>query len=183
MLQKDDDETYSDNYKMNPGFHVGATMDFSLSDLLSIETGLLLTTKGVKIEEEEMGFKISGKGNLYYLDIPITVKLGYDLGGAKIYGAIGPYVGMGLSGKTEATFSYQGSEETESEDVSWGSGDTDDLKRLDVGLTFGGGVEISAIQIGVSYDLGMSNISAYTDYGTSSKNRVLKFSIGYRFGM
>ena len=184
MLEKDDDDTYSNDYKMNPGFHIGATVDLPFNDFLSFESGLLLTTKGMTYEDEIMGVDVSAKANLYYLDIPLTLKASYDLSdGLKMFGAVGPSVGVGLSGKMKVTAEYQGETETEEEDIKWGNDeDNDDLKRLDLGLTFGGGVEINAIQIGISYDLGLSNISAYQDYGATSKNRVLKFSVGYRFG-
>ena len=183
MLEKDDDETYSNDYSMNPGFHIGLTVDVPFNDFLSFEPGLLLTTKGMKYEDEIMGADVTAKANLYYLDIPLAIKASHDLGdGLKMYGAVGPYVGLGLSGKVKATVEYQGDKETEEEDVEWGSDEDEDyLKRLDLGLTFGGGVEINSILIGISYDLGLSNISAYQDYGTTSKNRVLKFSVGYRF--
>jgi len=183
MLEKDDDDTYSNDYSMNPGFHLGFTVDVPFNDFLSFEPGLLLTTKGMKYEDEIMGVDIKAKANLYYLDIPLTIKASHDLGGGlKMFGAVGPYVGLGLSGKVKATAEYQGEKETEEEDVEWGSDeDEDDLKRLDMGLTFGAGVEINSILVGISYDLGLSNISAYQDYGTTSKNRVLKFSVGYRF--
>jgi hypothetical protein len=183
MLEKDDDDTYSNDYKMNPGFHIGGTVDVPISDILSFESGLLLTTKGFKYEEEEMGISIKAKANLYYLDIPLTLKASHELSeGLKIFGAVGPYVGIGLSGKIKATVEYQGDEETDEEDVKWGSDeDNDDLKRLDMGLTFGGGVEINAIMLGISYDLGLANISSYQQDGATSKNKVLKFSVGYRF--
>lgn len=183
VFEKDDGETYSNDYSMNPGFHLGLTVDVPFNDFLSFEPGLVFTTKGMKYEEEEMGFEIKAKANLYYLDIPLTIKASHDLGGGlKMFGAIGPYLGMGLDGKVKTTVKYLGEEETEEEDLKWGNDkDEDDLKRLDMGLTFGGGVEINSILIGISYDLGLSNISAYQDYGTTSKNRVLKFSAGYRF--
>ncbi len=44
-------------------------------------------------------------------------------------------------------------------------------------LTFGAGIEINAIQIGISYDLGLANISIYNDNGHKVNNRVLKFSV------
>ncbi len=187
MLIKDDDETYSDDFKMKPGFHVGAMAEFPLSEIFSFETGLFLSTKGYKISEEEtlMGetLKMETKANLLYLDIPLTAKATFDLGGAKIYGVFGPYVGMGLSGKGKEEVTYDGETETEEEDVEWGSDkEKDDLKRLDFGLTMGGGVEINSIQIGLTYALGLANISSYTDYGTKINNRVLGLSVGYKFG-
>ncbi|NLO51930.1 MAG: PorT family protein [Bacteroidales bacterium] len=183
MLEKDDDETFSDDYKMNPGFHIGLSVDIPFNKSLSLEPGLLLTTKGMKYEDDYLGVDISAKAILYYLELPLTIKASQDLGGgSKIFGAVGPYVGLGLSGKVMATAEYQGQEETEEEKVKWGNDkDKDDLKRLDMGLTFGAGVEISSILIGISYDLGLSNNSPYQDNGATSKNRVLKFSIGYRF--
>lgn len=183
MLAKDDDYDSSDELKMNPGFHAGATMDFPLTDLLSLETGLLFTTKGMKLDEEFLGMKVTANTNLFYLDVPVTLKAKYNLGSVKIYGAIGPYVGMGLFGNVKGTVEYQGEKETDTEDIRRGSDENeDDLKRLDTGLTFGGGFEVGVIQIGISYDMGLSNISAYTENGATIKNKVLKFSLGYRFG-
>ncbi len=183
MLNKNDDVTYSDDYKMNPGFHFGATVDVPLINFLSFESGLFCTTKGMKYELEVMEANITATTNLFYLDVPLTLKASYGLGGIKVFGNVGPYFDFGLSGKIKATAEYQGEKTTEKEDVKWGNDEEEDnLKRLDMGLTFGGGVEINSIMIGISYDLGLSNISPSQDNGTKIKNRVLKFSVGYRFG-
>ncbi len=181
------DDTYSDDLKMNTGFHVGATAEFPITELFSFESGLLLSTKGLIMREEETivgeSIKMEGRINLFYLDIPLTAKASVDLGGAKIYGTFGPYIGMGLSGKTIAELTTMGATVTNEEDIKWGSNENeDDFKRLDFGLTMEAGVEISSIQIGLSYGLGLANISPITDYGTKIKNRVLGISVGYKFG-
>jgi hypothetical protein len=182
VLEKDDDGTYSDDYKMNPGFHVGGAIDVPISEVFSFESGLLLTTKGFQIEEEDMGFILKGKANLYYLDIPLTLKASYALlEGVKIFGAVGPYVGIGLSGKTKVSYEFMGEEESQEENVEWGSDEENNLKRLDMGATFGGGIEINSIMLGISYDLGLANISPNQDNGRTIKNKVLKFSVGCRF--
>jgi opacity protein-like surface antigen len=187
ILLKDDDDTYSNDFKMKPGFHVGATAEFPLTKMISFETGLLLSTKGYKTSEEEtyMGetYKYEEKINLFYLDIPLTAKASFDLGGVKIYGVFGPYLGMGLSGKYKYEETYDGETDSEEEDIEWGSDeDNDDLKRLDFGLTLGAGVEIKSIQIGLTYDLGLANISTDNDNGYKGNNRVLGISVGYKFG-
>ena len=176
MLIEDEDETMSDEFSMKPGFHVGGFIDYSLSDFLSVEASLLLNTKGFKWEDGDYIMKFK----LLYLDIPIALKASYNLSdNLTMYGAVGPYLGIGLSGKAESE--YDG--ETDEENIEWGNNeDEDDLKRFEFGATFGGGVEIGAIQVGISYDLGLANISSYTDYGSTIKNRVLKFSVGYKFG-
>lgn len=187
MLIKDDVETYSDEFEMNPGFHLGVTADFPISDVISFETGLLLSTKGFKISEKEtiMGetYEIKNKLNLFYLDIPLTAKAMFDVGGAKIYGTFGPYIGVGLSGKSKFEMTFNGETESDEETIEWGSDENEsDIKRLDFGLTAGAGVAINAIQFGLSYGLGLANISPFTEGGTSVKNRVLGISVGYNFG-
>lgn len=187
ILMKDDEGTYSDDYKMNPGFHIGATAEFSLSEIAAFETGLLLSTKGFKSSEKETfggeTFESKITANLLYLHIPLTAKAYFNVGGAKVYGALGPYIGMGLSGKTKSEETIDGETESEEEDVEWGSDEEqDDIKRLDYGLTAGAGVEINSILIGVSYDFGLANISSNKQGGTKISNRVLGISVGYSFG-
>ena len=187
MLMKDDDNTYSDDYKMNPGFHFGPTIQFPITEMFSFETGLLLSTKGYKHSEKD-GFagekqKQEGKLNLYYLDIPLTAKASFDMGGVKIYGVFGPYLGMGISGKSKIEITENGETETEEHDVNFGSDEAeDDLKGLDYGLTTGAGIELKSIAIGITYNLGLANISINTGGGFKINNRVLGISVGYKFG-
>jgi hypothetical protein len=186
MFTKDDAGNNNNGIKMKPGFQAGATGEFPVTAMLSFETGLLLSTKGFKMNEKEtiMGeaWEVKGKINLYYLDIPLTAKASFDVGGAKIFGVFGPYLGMGLIGKTKSELTVGGETETSKDDVEWGSGDNDMLKRLDFGLIAGAGIELNAIQIGLNYGLGLANISSYTDEGTKIKNRVIGISVGYIFG-
>ena len=92
MLIKNDMDTYSDDFKMNPGFHIGATIEFPISNILSLGTGLLLDTKGFKTKEEGQDWVEKEKLNLYYLDIPIVLKVLHDFeSGIKVYGVVVPY--------------------------------------------------------------------------------------------
>jgi hypothetical protein len=183
MFMKDDEDTYSDDYKMNPGFHVGPTAEFPINDMLSFEAALLFSTKGFKIDQEQSGFVYKGTVNCYYIDLPLTAKATFNVGGLKIYGALGPYVGMGLSGKVKSEVSYGGDTQKDTETLDWGSdADNDDFKRLDFGVTAGAGIEISSIRIGVTYGYGLANISPDTEGGNKINNRVLGVSVGYKFG-
>ncbi|MGM0408401.1 MAG: porin family protein [Bacteroidota bacterium] len=182
MLEKDEDGTYSGDYQMNSGFHAGVSMDFPILEMISFETGLLLNTKGFRITEEEEGVDVTAKAKFYYADIPLTFKVSGEVSeGVKLFVLGGPYIGIGLSGKVTAEGSEEGYSVSIDEDINWGSGEEDDLKRLDYGITAGAGLELMGIQVGLSYDFGLANVSAYTDYGTTLNHRVLKFSIGYRF--
>lgn len=183
---EDDVETYSDDFEMNPGFHVGVTANFPLAGIVSFETGALLSTKGYKYTFEETfegeSSKYDLKMNLLYIDIPLMAKANVDVGGAEVFGALGPYVGVGLSGKYKGETTIMGEKETLEEDVSWGSDEDDDLKRLDYGLMAGIGVEVSNIQLGVYYAYGLANISTMDENGFHMSNRVLSVSAGYLFG-
>ncbi len=187
QLWKSDDEKLSDEFKLKPGFHVGILIQAPKSGLVSFEGGIILSTKGfvTKTEETYMGDKYTSKFsmNLYYLDIPLMVKFSFEVGEVIIFFETGPYIGIGLSGNMKSRITYQGEEETDKENIEWGSDDDDWFKRLDYGATFGVGVVLfEALQLGVHHDLGLANISSYTDDGALIKNRVYRFTVGYRFG-
>jgi hypothetical protein len=169
---------WSDDFKMKPGFHIGATAEFKLTEIFSFETGLLLTTKGYKMERERFFMDTyESEVNFLYLDIPLLTKASFDIGDTRIYGVFGPYLGIGLSGKGESKAGPNEKETVLFEyDVEWGR----DFKRTDFGLTLGAGVELNSIQIGLTYSLGLANI--YLENGETQKHRVLGISLGYRLG-
>ncbi|MFA6270564.1 MAG: porin family protein [Candidatus Paceibacterota bacterium] len=169
LLSKSDAHTA--DLKAIVGFHIGGTAEFEITDMFSFETGLFLMTMGCKNEGELVDYKT----NLLYLNIPITAKARYELDNFSLYGLFGPYIGLGLSGKYKA--------DDNSEDIKWGSGDSDDMKRLDYGLTIGAGIEYKAFMAGLSYNLGLANIAAQTEGGYMAKNRAFLISVGYRFGV
>lgn len=179
MSRKDNNMTYSNSYKMNPGMFFGGIVDYPLDNMLSLESGLIFEKKGMKYDEVLLGRNVKETTNLYYIDIPITLKATKDFGaGVKLFGTAGPYFDYGLKGKVE----YVGPTVTYDKTISWGNSGSDDLRRFDCGLTFGLGLDISSILVGLSYDVGLANISANQSNGMSAKNDVLKFSVGYMFG-
>ena len=186
MLKKDNLNIYSDDYKLNPDFHLGMTAEFPLNEILSLGTGFVISPKGYRVHNKETvsgePYETKVKANLLYFDIPLTAKAAFSLESARIFGFIGPYAGVGIRGKIKSEVTSGGSTIADQEDVNWGSGEQNDLKRFDLGLTFGAGIEINSIQIGLSYGLGLTNISPVTDNGRKISNRVLSLSAGYRFG-
>ena len=57
------------------------------------------------------------------------------------------------------------------------------VKRFDAGLSFGTGVSINKVYIGVSYDLGLANILNDKQWGKDYKarNRNFAITVGYNF--
>lgn len=180
MVEKDNDETYSKNYKMKAGFHLGVTAEFSISEKFAIEPGLLYSSKGFKVEEDGITFT----ANLNYLEIPINAIYKIDLGSTKVLISAGPYLGFALSGKYKASEAVFGeNEDSKEQKIEIGSDkEKDEIKALDFGLNIGAGVEIKNITIGLQYGLGLANLSLDTDNGYTLKNKVLGISVGYKFG-
>lgn len=180
------DESSSVDVKSKPGYHLGITAEYPVSKIVVFETGILFSNKGVKSNGENIYsgdiYKYNSTMNLLYLEIPLTAKTYFNVGHSKIFGALGPYIGLGLSGKSKGEAVFRGETNSYEQDINWGSSHEDDLKRLDYGLTAGAGLEISSIQIGLSYNLGLANIPTITDNVLKLKNRVVGLSIGYKFG-
>lgn len=180
QLAKNDDDTYSDDYKLKPGIHVGGTAEFELMDMITFEPGVLISTKGYRMKEEEGDYKSVSTLNLVYLEIPLNAKATFDLGGINVFGYAGPYLAVGLTGKAKSKVTVDGDTEKDSESVEWGS-DDDKAKRLDFGLNFGAGAQLTdELSVSLGYGLGLGNLSNYTDNGTKIKNRVIALSVGYK---
>jgi len=170
-------DVVSENYKSNTGFNLGLTAEYPITKLISFETGLMLSTKGFSIKEDGFLADYSATTSLYYLDIPLTAKAAYKIGGIKVFANIGPYVGVGLLGKINSDGNVLGISGSEESEVEWG--EEGDLKRLDYGLTFGAGVEFGKFSVGASYELGLADIS--TNSYDVTNNRVTSISLGYKF--
>lgn len=158
------------------GFHVTGIADIGFNDFIGFQPGIGITTRGYKIDNSLMGFTFESKTNIFYLDIPLNFKGMYKMDALTPFVTAGPYLGIGLAGKSKITNEFEGVEEEEEEDVEWGD---NGLKRFDFGLGFGAGVEIKSFVIGASFDLGLMNISNTEE--VTVKNRSFKISAGYMF--
>lgn len=179
-LNGDKDSGWDDN-KMRMGFHVGAAVDYELKNSMFLESGLYLTMKGMKYEDSEEGERYEEKCNITYLQLPVLFSYKYDLGNndLKLHGKIGPYFALGLASKIK--MEYKDENGSEKATVK-GFGDDDDktgLKRGDAGLMFGVGLSKGNYYVGLNYELGLTNISAYD--GGKIHTRNFNVSLGYNF--
>ncbi|NJO87941.1 MAG: PorT family protein [Chloroflexia bacterium] len=165
------------------GFNVGATVEFPVSDAFAVQSGLILNTKGVKIDASQTGYTYENKMTLTCLDIPINAKYSLDLSGTKLYFAAGPYVSFALKGKYDEKDGPDGDVVSSDGDLEIGNDEEkDDIKRMDFGLNFGAGVEFGAIGVGAQYGLGLSNLVPGGDSDNTMKNRLISISLSYKFG-
>lgn len=147
------------------GINLGLISEFTLSNNLFLQPGLLFSTKGSKFELLDLTY------NTNNLEVPINFLYKFGTGSTKFFGYAGPYIGYALSGK--------GKMGTDSGDLTF-TGNDKDLNAFDFGLNIGIGVEVSNFQISTQYGLGLTNL-APTDNGTM-KNKVFGVSVAYLFG-
>lgn len=197
-----DNEYFGEDYdfKSKIGFHVGVIADIELSQSFYLQPGLYFSTKGLKVEDKENDADYSEKMNynLNYLELPILASYRFNISdNIKWHINAGPYFALGVGGKMKVTATEDG-KTTEEKYDAFGTEDENDehikggLKRFDAGLSFGTGISISKIYIGVKYDLGLANIAdkksemwgGWGDNGDKNlkvRNRNFAISVGYTF--
>ena len=162
--------------KMLVTFQAGVVADINISDHLAIQPGLLLVGKGFKSEVELFGETFKTTANPMYLQVPVNLL--YK--GNMFYAGVGPYAGFGLFGKVKS----EGGGQSDSEDLSFGSGEDDTWSALDFGANLEAGVMLNNIRIGAGYALGLANVipNDVRSGDESVKNSVISVNVTYMFG-
>jgi len=172
MSQKIGGDKVSSSSKI--GFKVGAMVDIGIVKGFYIQPGILYSVKGTEFKSSFLNS--SAKVTLNYLEVPLNFAYRYDFDNAgAVFAAIGPYIGIGMNGKTKTEV---GGASTET-DIKFGSkiGET---KKIDYGANFSVGyISPIGLYVRAQYGLGLANLSNADN--TSSKNRVWGFSLGYAF--
>jgi len=170
------------------GYHLGVVADISLQNF-SLQPGLYYITKGQKFSGQSAfyggdGFgTITEKGTvrLDYLELPVNLiynlKVAPDV---KIYFGAGPYLGYGLSGKTQAAFSSDNMSGTFEKNITFSGNQPSDYTNPDYGLNFIVGERLKHFSIDVNYSLGLANVVP-KEQGSKFKNSAAGISIGYWF--
>lgn len=161
-------------------FHVTGYLDLPVGRMFSVQPGLSLQGKGAEYFDTE---NTELKDNTMWLEVPVNLvgKIPLGLGGANIFLGAGPYASFGLSG--ERKFTYNDDRDDIKSDLEFGDDAGDDLKGVDFGVNFLGGVQLnSGFNIGAGYGLGLSDLRPSGDGGNGQiNNRVISFSVGYAF--
>jgi hypothetical protein len=187
QLFKSDIKSYGEGISWKPGFSLGVTASIPITKILSLETGLSLQNKGYKQNQKQGGAldvtDVKNIVNLYYLELPLDAKVLINIGKMNFFGVFGPYIGMGLWGKTKGNYLFRGEPMTENKNINWGSNSvTDNYTRLDFGLNAGVGIEYKSFQIGLGYGLGLLNISPNTSAGQKINNKAINIYLAYKLG-
>ena len=135
---------------------------------------------GVSLQPEVLysmkGARLGGKGAptslmLDYLEMPMLGRVSMTAFGRRIYVVGGPAFGLRVRARTRAEFSGV----TEEIDIS------DELRRFDLGIAGGGGVELGALVFDARYTFGLTDIDKDKTDGAKARNRVFSLTGGWRF--
>ncbi|MBN9298942.1 MAG: PorT family protein [Filimonas sp.] len=188
-----------DKAKTLSNFNVGIMGDIPLMDALSFQTGLYLTGKGSKTEaylnsnNKDDNYSKT-RFNPLYLELPANLVAKIPISqDARIFIGAGPYVAMGIGGKTKVETKILGTTSTSEENIKFNDDDPttsqqegaryDRLKRFDFGLNGTAGIEAGRILLGVNYGYGLTKInSTETNNSANDKNkyRVWSINLGVR---
>jgi len=170
----DTDGASSESIHATGGFVLGAFITSSVGPLLSLQPELLLTWKGGETDEV-LGSQ--AKVRLTYLEVPILLKLSPSRGRVRPAFLVGPAISLLLDGNSRARTPFG----TVESDI------TDEIETLDLGLVFGGSLEVGAgrgaVVVDIRYTLGLLDIDERREGENQRelRNRVLTLSLGFLF--
>lgn len=159
--------TKIDESKALPGFTLGVGMDYGFNENWSLQSGLMISSKGFKFKEGDW----KDKYRSIYLDIPILAAYKFNISdNTKFVINAGPYLAIGLGGKNK---------ETDEEDIKLFDKDGYDWKRFDLGIQYDIGLELSdRYLINLT---GQNGFISPVDGGDDPKNMTFTIGVGYRF--
>jgi hypothetical protein len=178
-------EDIGDYAKYKPGFKIGVTLDYGISNGIYLLTGLELAQKGFKSTETysswNTGVSYKVTASPLYLQLPLNI--GYKIELAEntwFVPQAGPYVAYGIAGKVSSKVAGSvagiGGEIDASHDFFSEDGG---YKNFDFGIGVGAGLEIDHLGLNLGYELGLINISKNSD--SPVKNGNLFVTVGYKF--
>ncbi|WP_303241213.1 porin family protein [Phocaeicola plebeius] len=164
--------TKAEGTKALPGFNLGVGMDYGFSENWSLQSGLMISSKGYKIKDYS-------KDRPIYLDIPILAAYKFNISdNTKFVINAGPYLAFGLGGKCK--FDEGGDYKLfKGED-----GEDAEYSRFDLGIQYGIGLEIGEhYLVNLTGQNGFISPFDYPDGydGDKPKNMTFSIGVGYRF--
>lgn len=156
------------------GFSVGGFLTYRINKLIAVQPEVLITQKKANSEKDVEGGTWKYKLDLWYLEIPVLVKVAIPVKSSlnpSVFG--GPAIALKLSGKGKNEFT-----EGVVDKVVGG------LESYDFGIILGAGVEFTLgffqkgkFSADVRYNLGLTKINTEKDI----KTRAFTFMLGYIF--
>jgi hypothetical protein len=185
-----------DDAKMLSSFQVGIVGDFPLASIFSFQPGILYTGKGSKVQNGTEGNNGYYKQtfNPFYIEVPMNFVVKTPaVGGNRFFAGAGPYLGIGVAGKSKtegqigvATYNVERDIRFSDDDPTTlnqeeGSG-FNVIKRFDYGLNGTAGIEARSFVLSANYGLGLAKLQSGSNSSAdnNNKHRVLSFTLGIK---
>ena len=160
------------------GITAGFLVDIPLGSSFSIQPALNFVQKGSK--SEFMGEKETV--NINCLEVPLNLLCNSGGKSGSFFVGAGPSFSFNMSGKSKYD-DGTGTGEIE-EEIKFGNDkDNDDMKSSELGANFLTGYQFSnGLFLSAGYNMGLSNLSLYSDDDESIKSNYFSIKIGFMLG-
>lgn len=171
-------------------FNAGLMLRSNNAEPIALEAGLLVDGKGAKSKGGSGNTNYNATFNPLYLELPVNLVVRIPLmsNNSNIFVYGGPYVAMGIAGKSKVKGQILGASFDGTKDIQFTNADPNDndqayskLKRYDYGVNVGAGIDLGKILLKANYGMGLAKISSMqTNNGENAKNkyRVVSISLG-----
>lgn len=167
------------------GYRVGLRGELDFGEARKgafLSMGLLLSEKGSKSDNYYVvptGAQMKWTMHNTYLEIPLHAGYRFAVGrNASLFASAGPYLGVGLFGKSRQTTTVGTSETT----TTVAKNIFHHQHRIDAGLGLRLGVELKQhYQISAAYDWGLTSLRSVPSGATKERNRNFSLSFTYMF--
>lgn len=179
-----------------PGFKAGIKADIPLNEKFNFQPALLFSTKGCEgdiynfsTDYSHLSYTITSN----YIELPLLFTYNIPLSGkTKFLIAAGPYLAIGIGGKTKMSIDNG----FDSYELKWNTFDgfneeyeeyslsSPSMERFDWGLATGIGMQINKVQVLLNYDFGFQDLyeDNFSDQSTGRNSHwVVGISAGYFF--
>jgi len=157
------------------GITAGILVDIPTGSNFIIQPALNFVQKGTT--SEEMGDKLTTSINC--LEIPLNLMYRSPGKSGSFFVGAGPSFAFNMSGKMK--YEFNDGTPSEEDEIQFGSDkDNDDIKSFDMGVNFLAGYEFSnGLFLSAGSNLGLSNLSVYSDEDESIKSNYVSIKIGF----
>lgn len=141
-------------------YHIGLTSKMDLG-AITLQPSLIYNVKGTQLSEATAGGDYTADFKTGYLELPVQLQLGLNLGGFRPYVFAEPFVGFAITNEFTKSFETALGTETETSDASnqWENIGTDLKDRLEYGVGAGVGIDLlNSLQISVRYYWNMGEL-------------------------
>lgn len=157
------------------GITAGFITDLPAGKHFSIQPGIHFIQKGTKDKQTYNGVTDKIMLTINMLEIPVNFLYNYSSPAGNFFIGAGPSLGIGISGKLKST--TDGESNTES--VSFGNGESDLLRNIDLGVNVLAGFRFpNDLLIVLNYNLGLNNLVP----GGSTDEKLTSRYFGLRLG-